>query len=333
MTTVVREELCRLPATTVGCRRAELVGVLRFAGVVHVDAGRVVVDVDLEGVGSVRRVRRAITDLFGCPTQVHLFGTPAGAAVPGWYRVRVGGEGAVFARRSGLLDARGRPVRGLPPPVVAAGAVEAAALWRGAFQVVGTLSEPNRSPGLVLTCPTMATAVAMVGAARKLGVAASTKPVRGGGGGERVLVRDPAVIGALLTRIGAPHAWALWEQRRLYRDAQEPTTAAGSGLAGFDEANEARAARAAAAAEARAERALAILGAEVPANLGAVGALRLAHRGVSLQELGRLADPPMSKDAVAGRLRRLCALADLKAAQTGVPDTAAALTPEVLEDP
>jgi DNA-binding transcriptional regulator WhiA len=35
------------------------------------------------------------------------------------------------------------------------------------------------------------------------------------------------------------------------------------------------------------------------------GRLRLAHPNASLAELGALADPPMSKDAIAGLLRRL----------------------------
>lgn len=65
MTTVVRNELSELAVGTAGCRRAELVGVLRFAGAVRAEARRVVVEVDLEGLGSVRRVRRAINDVFG----------------------------------------------------------------------------------------------------------------------------------------------------------------------------------------------------------------------------------------------------------------------------
>jgi len=43
-----------------------------------------------------------------------------------------------------------------------------------------------------------------------------------------------------------------------------------------------------------------------------------------LLELGRLADPPMSKDAVAGRIRRLVGLADRTANKAGVPDTSSA---------
>lgn len=40
----------------------------------------------------------------------------------------------------------------------------------------------------------------------------------------------------------------------------------------------------------------------------------------------------MTKDAIAGRIRRLLATADKKAAELGIPDTEANLTPEMLED-
>lgn len=102
-------------------------------------------------------------------------------------------------------------------------------------------------------------------------------------------------------------------------------------LANFDDANLRRSARAAVAAGARVERALEILGDEVPEHLQAAGRLRLQHRQASLEELGQLADPPMTKDAVAGRIRRLLAMADRRAAELGVPGTDASITPDMLE--
>ena len=51
----------------------------------------------------------------------------------------------------------------------------------------------------------------------------------------------------------------------------------------------------------------------------------------SLEELGALADPPMTKDAVAGRIRRLLAMADKRAADLGIPDTEANVTADMLE--
>ena len=102
-------------------------------------------------------------------------------------------------------------------------------------------------------------------------------------------------------------------------------------LANFDDANLRRSARAAVAAGSRVERALEILGEEVPEHLRVAGALRLEHKQASLEELGALADPPMSKDAVAGRIRRLLAMADRRAQELGMPGTEANLTPDMLD--
>ena len=51
----------------------------------------------------------------------------------------------------------------------------------------------------------------------------------------------------------------------------------------------------------------------------------MEHQQASLEELGALADPPMTKDAIAGRIRRLLALADKRAAELGIPDTEAGI--------
>jgi DNA-binding protein WhiA len=101
-------------------------------------------------------------------------------------------------------------------------------------------------------------------------------------------------------------------------------------LANFDDANLRRSARAAVAAGARVHRALEILGDDLPDHLAEAGRLRLEHKQASLEELGQLADPPMTKDAVAGRIRRLLALADKRAADLGIPDTESSVTPEML---
>ena len=103
-------------------------------------------------------------------------------------------------------------------------------------------------------------------------------------------------------------------------------------LANFDDANLRRSARAAVAAGARVERALEILGEDVPEHLRTAGMLRLEHKQASLEELGQLHEPPLTKDAVAGRIRRLLATADKRAAEDGIPGTEANQTPDMLED-
>ena len=230
-----------------------------------------------------------------------------------------------LARQTGLLDLRGRPVRGLPAQVVGGSVGDAEAAWRGAFLAHGSLTEPGRSSALEVSCPGPEAALALVGAARRLGVSAKAREVRGA---DRVVVRDGEAIGALLTRMGAQDTRLTWEERRMRREVR----ATANRLANFDDANLRRSARAAVAAAARVERALEILAGTVPDHLAAAGKLRVEHRQASLEELGRLADPPMTKDAVAGRIRRLLSMADRKAKQDGIPDTESAVTPDLLED-
>ena len=108
---------------------------------------------------------------------------------------------------------------------------------------------------------------------------------------------------------------AAWEELRQRREVR----AGVNRLVNFDDANLRRSAQAAVAACARVERALEILADEVPDHLRVAGELRLAHRDASLDELGHHADPPLTKDAVAGRIRRLLAMADKRPSRRAFP--------------
>ncbi|HEY9415595.1 MAG TPA: DNA-binding protein WhiA, partial [Pseudonocardia sp.] len=147
-------------------------------------------------------------------------------------------------------------------------------------------------------------------------------------GADRVVIRDGDAIGVLLTRLGAHSSVLAWEERRMRREVR----ATANRLANFDDANLRRSARAAVAASARVRRALDLLADDVPEHLLSAGRLRLQHPQASLEELGQLSEPPMTKDAVAGRIRRLLHMADKRAADLGVPDTESAVTAELLAD-
>jgi cell division protein WhiA len=325
MTAEVKDELSRLVVTSVSARRAEVASLLRFAGGLHIVSGRVVVEAEVDLGSTARRLRKDIYELYGYSAAVHVL-SAGGIRRSTRYVVRVAKDGEALARQTGLLDLRGRPVRGLPAQVVGGSVADAEAAWRGAFLAHGSLTEPGRSSALEVSCPGPEAALALVGAARRLGVGAKAREVRGV---DRVVVRDGEAIGSLLTRMGAQDTRLVWEERRMRREVR----ATANRLANFDDANLRRSARAAVAAAARVERALEILGAGVPDHLAAAGRLRVEHRQASLEELGRLAEPPMTKDAVAGRIRRLLSMADRKAEQDGVADTESAVTPDLLEEP
>jgi DNA-binding protein WhiA len=322
MTAAVKDELSRLPVTRSCCRKAEVSALLRFAGGLHLVGGRIVVEAELDTGAAARRVRKDILEVYGHQSEL-LVVAAGGLRKSSRYVVRVAKDGDQLARQTGLLDARGRPVRGLPPQVVSGATCDAEAAWRGAFLAHGSLTEPGRSSALEVTCPGSEAALALVGAARRLGISAKAREVRGV---DRVVVRDGDAIGALLTRLGAHESVLAWEERRMRREVR----ATANRLANFDDANLRRSARAAVAAGARVQRALEILGDDVPDHLAAAGKLRLEHKQASLEELGGLADPPLTKDAVAGRIRRLLAMADKRAGDLGLPGTDANLTADML---
>ncbi|MEV5609174.1 DNA-binding protein WhiA [Streptomyces sp. NPDC052225] len=324
MTAAVKDEISRLPVTRTCCRKAEVSAILRFAGGLHLVSGRIVIEAELDTAMAARRLKRDILEIFGHSSELIVM-APGGLRRGSRFVVRVVAGGDQLARQTGLVDGRGRPIRGLPPQVVSGATCDAEAAWRGAFLAHGSLTEPGRSSSLEVTCPGPEAALALVGAARRLQIAGKAREVRGV---DRVVVRDGDAIGALLTRMGAHESVLAWEERRMRREVR----ATANRLANFDDANLRRSARAAVAAGARVQRALEILADEVPEHLAAAGRLRMEHKQASLEELGALADPPLTKDAVAGRIRRLLAMADKRAQDLGIPGTESNLTEDLTEE-
>ena len=322
MTSAVKDELARVELNKTCCRKAEVSALLRFAGGLHLVAGQIVVEAELDAGQIARRLRKDIVELYGHDAEMSVL-QGSGIRKGARYVVRVVQGGDVLAKQTGLIDSAGRPIRGLPPSVVGGGICDAEAAWRGAFLAHGSLTEPGRSSALEITAPGPEAALALVGAARRLDVVAKAREVRGV---DRVVIRDGDAIGVLLTRLGAHESVLAWEERRMRREVR----ATANRLANFDDANLRRSARAAVAASARVSRAMEILGPTIPDHLKEAGELRISHGQASLEELGSLAVPPMTKDAIAGRIRRLLAMADKRAGELGIPDTEAGLSPDLL---
>jgi DNA-binding protein WhiA len=323
LTSDVKEELSRVEVSKTTVRAAELATILRFSGGLHLISNRIAVESELDTPLLARRVRKDLAELYGVRSDISVI-PASGMRRATHYLVRVMEGGETLARQTGLLDARRRPIRGLPNRLTTGSREEIAAVWRGAFLAAGTLTDPGRSAALEVTCPGNEAAMALVGAAGRLDVSAKAREVRGV---HRVVIRDGDAIGQMLRVMGAQGTVVNWEEMRQRREVR----ATANRLVNFDDANLRRSAQAAVAACARVERAMEILGPDIPAHLKYAGDLRLRFRDSSLDELGHHADPPMTKDAVAGRIRRLLAMADKKAVDEGLPGTDANL-PADLDD-
>ncbi|PJE00947.1 MAG: DNA-binding protein WhiA [Mycobacterium sp.] len=314
----VKSELSQVVVHSPSARRAEVSALLRFGGGLHIANGQLVVDAELDHLAAARRLCRDIQGLFGHAPALRA--APPAAGRSQGFRVLVNANAETLARQTGLLNQRGQPVRGMPAHVVAGQSADLGAAWRGAFLARGALVDNGRTRGIEVTCPGPEAALALVGAARRFGVAARMRDLRGA---DRVVVRDPAGVITLLQCMGAIDAAQTWTQRRHKPVDQQP---AGQ-TSNFDDANRRRSQAAGTATAARVSKALAILGSSAPEHLAHVGRLRIEHPHLSLDELGQIAQPPMSKHALAGRLRRLIATADRAALKAGIPDTSAAISP------
>lgn len=318
LTAEVKDELLQLAHPSHAARVAEAAALIRFGGEFSAAGRDVEVRAEFAEVEVAQRLAESLSELCDVAARISTF-PPGSATRETMYEVKVESGGKDVIRRLKLVTASGHAVLGMPRHIVSGAADEVEAAWRGAFLARGSLTEPGRSFSLEVASPCEEAALALVGLARRLSVAAKTKETRGT---QRVFVRDGDAIGVLLSRIGAQRARIVWDDKRTKKQL---TARTGQRLATFDDANTRRSAQAAAAAAARVDRAMEILGDEVPEHLAEAGHLRVEYRHASLEELGRLAEPQMTKDAVAGRIRRLLTLADKRAAELGIPDTHTAL--------
>lgn len=324
LTAELKDELIKVESTNRVARIAELTAIVRLTDAVRAHGGRHTIVIELDNPALARKVRKELGELFGVESEI-LTVQPSGLRRVAKFQVKVLSQADFLVRQLNLLDAHQQLVKGLPNRIVIGSKAEAQAAWRGAFLARGTLTDPGRSAALELSVSTNELAMALAGLARRLEVpSAKAREVRDS---FRVVIREGDAISAMLVQMGAHTQVLKWEEMRVRREVR----ATANRLANFDDANLRRSAQAAVAAGARVERALEILGDDIPEHLRYAGALRLEHKQASLDELGHLASPPMSKDAIAGRIRRLLAMADKKAAELGIPATDAFL-PEGFDD-
>ncbi len=174
----------------------------------------------------------------------------------------------------------------------------------------GSLAEPGRRCVLQGASPGPEVALALVGAALRLNVAAQASQVRGG---HRVVIGDNAAVGVLLAQLGAREGMLAWQQLQTRRQARSTS----SPVPSFETANQRRVARAATVGGWPGCRQRRRCWPTRPRSTcwrrGGCGGTPAGVAG-GTRRPGRPAD---DQDAVAGRLRRLLCLADRHATGWG----------------
>ncbi len=302
----VKAELARHRAPRACDRRAEMAALLRSAGTFHIlGGGHFALEVEVEEAGLARKVYEGLAAGFASRAEIRIL--EPGRARPRQHLViRV--EEAQLAPfiDAGVLDRAGRIRPGVAARLVARRCC-AGAYLRGAFLAHGSVSEPRAPVHAEIRVPDRRTASGIAGLADRLGAQVRVREHRGA---FAVYAKDGASVGRILAAMGAHDGYLEWEQGSVWKAVRGEANR----LANCDEANARRTARAAVQQREWAERALDAFGERglLPA-LREVAMLRIAHPDASLEELGRLCRPPITKPAVADRLRRLGRLTEQRA--------------------
>jgi len=300
----VKSELSEIDGEMAAAQKAQATAMLRFGGGLRKTEKGIIVQAQFDSLEAARWLQHAIKHQYGHDSILNAIDrqTPNGPVRR--YLITIDRGGVALALQCGLLDRHTHQVvGGLPKEITSGNIAQVKTIWRGAFLAHGALSDPGKASYLEVVCPTDETVIDMTSAARRLGISAQARQLRSS---RRVTLKDPDAIERMLILMGAPRSAREWTGKRSDGEARGKANR----LANFDDANMRRSAKAAAEACEKVRHAFAILGDDVPENLRAAGQLRLDHGDASLEELGRLANPPITKDAVAGRIRRLLQLAD-----------------------
>ena len=238
LTLDVKNELACVVPASVKEAQAEVASILRFAGGLQRLRSSYLVYAELDHLASAQRLRKLIARYYKVETELIRLNqtTPERGER---YMVRTldsGNKLAVtvpsnlFARQSGLLNSKDEPVLGLPKPVIWGGRTVVGAAWRGAFLARGSLTAPERSYAMEVTCPSEQAAVALVGVAKSIDLTATHREARRS---YRVVIRDGEAISKMLTRMGAKKTVALWDEQRSRRESRGTANR----LANFDDAS------------------------------------------------------------------------------------------------
>ena len=297
-----RQEMVKAPLQEC-CARAEIATYFQLSGLPLSAAESITMTLPPATAERASRAATTAYDMTSHHTMVTL--KQGGAAV----QIQLPGTVPIIANQLGVITATGARIPGLPPKVVNSPACCCAAILRAAFLVNGQLAEPGRGSPLTYTCPTHELAMAINGAIRRITNKGRIKETANGE--FMVHHRERPSVFTILDTIGAPLAAMNWQntwehQREILLDKQrnpnnrDPLTSS----------NTNRAAIAAQLSAKKAELSLQILGDAVPSHLESTALLRMQHPTLTLTDLAAKSSPPTSKDAVAGKLRRLFAMAD-----------------------
>lgn len=291
-----KEELCRFEPDSVCCLLAELSGIVSTAGsVIYRGGGEKRLSIETENSAVARRIFRLLRDVFDVqPELVTLHRARLGGRNA--HRIEIsGGEASFVMEGCGIAFGQRR---GVPREITVRKCCRMAFL-RGVFLASGSVTDPEKEYHLEFALADEAFAQAVQKLIARFELEANIIRRRQT---TLVYLKGQTPIADMLSILGAQNARFAMEDAFIRKELRNNANRA----VNCDSANVQRAVTAASRQTQAIERLLRARGEEsLPPALLQTAKMRLGHPEVSLEELGRLLDPPVGKSGVNHRLRKL----------------------------
>lgn len=188
------------------------------------------------------------------------------------------------------------------------------AYLKGAFLAVGTITQPERAYRVEFAWDTRERAAFLIKALAQCGVPALSTLRRNQ---HVVYVSQAEAVSVLLRLLGASRAVLHLENVRAVSAMRQHANR----VTNFDQANLGRQ-LSAAQQQADAIEALSLRGglADLPKDLATLARLRLVNRDATLEQLGAMLTPPLSKSGVQHRMRRIMQFAQESTPESSIPE-------------
>lgn len=303
-TSDVRDELARVEPSCRHCEKATLAALVRIEGTLFVSGPeryRVEIATDSASVG--RLMIRLLHGIYDLKTELTvrrsvLHKTPN-------YLIEIPAQPALrFALEDmGIISEDGGLEMGLDPRLVSKQCCGAAYL-RGAFLGSGFISNPKSDFHFEITVESEGLAEGLVALMAEKGIKAKVMQRRNS---YMVYLKSGTAILEFLAFTGAHHAALLLEEERVVKSVRNDVNR----MINAEVANQQKASKAAFGQLLTIKRVLETHDLEsLPPALQDFIRLRVMNPDASLAELGRRADPPLSKSAINHRMRRLESMID-----------------------
>lgn len=291
-----KEELCRLEPDSVCCLLAELSGIVSAAGsVILRGGGQRRLSIETENAAVARRAFRLLQEVFDVqPELVTLKRARLGGRSA--HRIEVGGDEASFVLEGCGISVMQR--RGVPREITVRKCCRMSFL-RGVFLASGSVTDPLKEYHLEFVLGDEAFAQALARLIGRFDLDAHLTTRRNM---PLVYLKGQGAITDMLSILGAQSARFAMEDAFIRKELRNNANRA----VNCDSANAERSVIAASRQAQAIERLIAARGEQsLPPQLLQTAKLRLLYPEVSLEELGRLCDPPVGKSGVNHRLRKL----------------------------